>query len=103
MTETNNDELPAKWQKEKAQLLELLEHQAKEFERRSAEARTPVFLELGQLLIRPDAVQSIEPYGDGAKINGSLGTSLTPKEILALMGAKIISPDDGSSTAGVSK
>ena len=103
MTATNNDELPAKWQKEKAQLLELLEHQAKEIERRSAEDRTPVFLDLGRLLIRPDAVQFIEPCGNGAKINGIRDTSLTPKAILALMGARIISPDDGSSTAGVTK
>lgn len=62
-----------------------------------------MFLDLGKLLIRPDAVQFIEPCGDGAKINGVRDTSLTPKDILALMGARTIAPEGPTGTAGVTK
>ena len=62
-----------------------------------------MFLDLGRLLIRPDAVQFVEPCGDGAKINGSLSVSLTPTEILALMGAKTIAPEGPTGTADVAK
>ncbi|HOY53396.1 MAG TPA: hypothetical protein PL015_01820 [Opitutaceae bacterium] len=103
MKETNNDLQPPEWQRERSLLLELLEHQATDIEIRAQADRTPVFLDLGRLLIRPDAVQSIEPSGHGSKINGALNATLAPKAILALLGAEIIAPEDGNPTAGVTK
>jgi hypothetical protein len=90
MTEISDKELIEKLQSEQRKLLELLNHLSAEVERRAQEDRTPVFLDLGHLLIRPEAIQYIERIGSLTKINRVLDVETRPADVLALLGARIV-------------
>lgn len=90
MNEINDKEQIEKLQSEKQKLLELLSHLSAEIERRAQEDRTPVFLDLGRLLIRPEAIQYIERIGNQTKINRGLDVEVLPADVLALLGARTI-------------
>jgi|GEM_PF-3167789 len=90
MNEINDNEQIAKLKDENRKLRELLNLLSVEIERRALDDRTPVFLELDHLLIRPEAIQYIEYMGGQARINRVLDVKVRPSEILTALGARTI-------------